>query len=261
MTAPVGLLDSGVGGLSVARALRALAPAEPLLYFADTAWFPYGSRPPAEVRKRAFAGARALLERGAKLIVVACNTASAVALADLRAAFPVPFVGMVPGLKPAAASTRSGKVLVLATPNTLDGELFQRVREEFGAGVEVRAVPGHGLAELVEAGLAGTAEAREALRRMLSPSVGGGADVVVLGCTHYHFLAGDLRALFPEVTVVETSEAVARRALAVLDERGERAPAGEVGTFELVTSGPRARFEVVARALAPELFATAGAAR
>jgi glutamate racemase len=256
MVPPVGFFDSGVGGLSVARAFRSYAPLEPILYFADTAWFPYGGRPAGEIRKRAFAALHALIARGAKLVVVACNTASAAALSDLRAAFPVPIVGMVPGVKPAAAHTRSGVVLVLATPNTLDGELFRRVREEYGSGVHVRAVAGHGLAELVEEGRVGTREARVALERLLGPHVATGADVVVLGCTHYHFLMSDIRAIFPELTVVDTSDAVARRALAVLREEGLVAPDGAgPATFELIASGPRARFETVARSLVPELFA------
>lgn len=255
MVSPVGFFDSGVGGLSVARAFRSYAPNEPILYFADTAWFPYGGRPAAEVRKRAFAAAHALISRGAKLVVVACNTASAVALSDLRQAFPVPFVGMVPGLKPAAAQTRSGVVLVLATPNTLDGELFRRVREEYGSDVHVRAVPGHGLAELVEEGRAGTSDARDALERILGPHVAAGADVVVLGCTHYHFLAPDIEALFPGLAVVDTSDAVARRAAAVLQEEGLLAADGAgPGSFELIASGPRARLDRVALSLVPELF-------
>lgn len=261
MDAPVGFFDSGVGGLSVARAFRTLAPGERILYFADTAWFPYGGRPPAEVRKRAFAAAHALIAGGAKLIVVACNTASAVALADLRAAFPVPFVGMVPGLKPATAQTRTGVVLVLATPNTLDGELFRRVQAEYGSGVEVRAVAGHGLAELVEQGLAGTAQARAALRAILGRHVAAGADVVVLGCTHYHFLAADIRALFPGVAVVDTSEAVARRAVAVLEEQDLTNGGGAPAPVELLASGPLQRLEAVARRLVPEFFPTVAETR
>ncbi len=250
----IGCFDSGVGGLSVARSLRRLLPGARIVYFADNAWFPYGGRPAAEVRKRAFAATRELLGAGAQLVVVACNTASAAALADLRAAFPVPFVGMVPGLKPAAVSSKSGRVVVLATPGTLDGEPLRRVQDEYGTGVIVERVPGHGLAELVERGGAGSAESRARLRELLSPAVERGADVVVLGCTHYHFLADDVRAEFPGLKVVETSEPVARRAAQLWREAGWEA--GEPpGAFELLVSGPRPRFEAVARSLAPELFA------
>jgi len=240
---PIGMFDSGVGGLSVLAALRRLAPNERLVYFADTAWFPYGPRPPAEVRKRAFAIVHRLLESQAKMIVVACNTASTAAVADLRQAFDVPFVAMVPGLKPATLTSKSGMVAILATPGTLDGEMYARVVQEFGAGTKVRNVAGAGLAELVESGEQDSATARAALREALAPVVAAGADTVVLGCTHYHFLAPAIRAEFPGVTLVDTSEPVARRAVQLLEMHGLRAPAGQEGELDLVVSGDRAAFE------------------
>lgn len=239
---PVGMFDSGVGGLSVLGVFRGLAPEERVIYFADTAWFPYGPRPAAEVRKRAFAITHRLLESGVKLIVVACNTASAAAIADLREAFPVPFVGMVPGVKPAAMRSKTGRVVILATPGTLDGDLYQRVVEDFGGKARIAAVPGRGLAEIVEHGKAGSDESRAALRRILGQEVAAGADTVVLGCTHYHFLAGDIRAVFPEVSIVDTSEAVARRALQLLDEGALRAAPGRRGELDLIVSGDRESF-------------------
>lgn len=239
---PVGVFDSGVGGLSVLRHFQRLAPGEHVIYFADTAFFPYGPRPAAEVRKRSFAITARLLEAGAKLIIVACNTASAAAIADLRAAFPVPFVGMVPGLKPAAQRTRSGNVVILATPGTLDGELYARVVEEFGRGAKITNVPGHGLADLVENGQANSPAARAAIRRALAPAIEAGADTVVLGCTHYHFLAGDITAEFPGVELIDTSEPVARRAVQVLKEQGLEAPAGESGRLDIIVSGDRDAF-------------------
>ncbi len=239
---PVGMFDSGVGGLSVLKACRELAPNERVVYFADTAWFPYGPRPAAEVRKRSFAITHRLLESDVKLIIVACNTASAAAIDDLRQAFPVPFVGMVPGVKPAALRSKSGRVVILATEGTLDGELYARVVEEFARGTRISAVPGTGLAELVEEGRAGTATAREAIRGALGAQVRAGADTVVLGCTHYHFLAEDIRAEYPQVTIIDTSEAVARRAVQVLDDGGLRADATVDGGLDLVVSGDRGAF-------------------
>lgn len=239
---PVGVFDSGVGGLSVLRHLQRLAPHERLIYLADTAFFPYGPRPPAEVRKRAFAIADRLLLSEAKLIVVACNTASAAAIRDLRDAFPVPFVGMVPGVKPAALTSRSGRVAILATPGTLDGDLYARVVEEFGRGTQVVAVPGHGLAELVEAGQAGTPAARDAVRDALARDVTAGADTIVLGCTHYHFLEADIRTAFPGIAIVDTSEAVARRAVQVLAEMDLEAPPSQSGSLDLIVTGDRAAF-------------------
>jgi glutamate racemase len=248
-TRPIGMFDSGVGGLSVLRHLQALAPGERYIYLADTRYFPYGPRSADEVRKRAFIATSELLKRDAKLIVVACNTASAAAISDLREAFPVPFVGMVPGLKPAATSSPNRHVAILATPGTLDGTLYQRVVAEFGGGTRIANVPGHGLAELVEEGAIGSARLRVALRRVLSAEVEQGADTVVLGCTHYHFLAGDIRALFPGVTLVDTGEPVARRAVQVLREAGLEAPPGSEGGLEFIVTGDCYAFERTAAAL------------
>ena len=239
---PVGMFDSGVGGLSVFQAFRQLAPDEDVVYFADTDWFPYGPRPSAELRKRAFAITQRLLASGCKLIVVACNTASAAAINDLRQAFEVPFVGMVPGVKPAALSSRSGRVVILATEGTLDGELYSRVVEDFARGTTVRAVAGAGLAELVEMGETGTVGARAKLRDILGPEVRAGADTVVLGCTHYSFLAADITSEFPGLATVDTSEAVARRTIQVLEEREARAPSGRTGSLSLIVTGERAAF-------------------
>lgn len=248
-TRPVGFFDSGVGGLGVLRQFQRLAPHERVVYFADTAFFPYGPRPAAEVRKRSFAITQRLLAADVKLVVVACNTASAAAIADLRAAFPVPFVGMVPGVKPGALSSRSRHVAILATPGTLDGELFGRVVEEFGGGTRIVSVPGHGLAEIVERGDAGTPAAREAVRTALAPAVAAGADTVVLGCTHYHFLDDDIRAEFPGVATIDTSEAVARRAVQVLRESGLDAPESQQPELSLIVSGDRETFRAVLPAL------------
>jgi glutamate racemase len=239
---PVGVFDSGVGGLSVLRHFQRLAPRERVIYFADTAFFPYGPRPAAEVRKRSFAIVNRLLASDVKLVVVACNTASAAAITELRQAFPIPFVGMVPGVKPAASNSRSGRVVILATPGTLDGELYARVVEDFGRGTRIVAVPGHGLAELVERGQTGTPAARAALRSVLGREVEAGADTVVLGCTHYHFLDADIDAEFPGLAIVDTSEPVARRAVQVLVEQQLEAPATQAGSLDLIVSGDREAF-------------------
>lgn len=241
------MFDSGVGGLSIYRAFHELAPNESVVYFADTAFFPYGPRPAAEVRKRSFAITQRLIEAGAKLIVVACNTASAAAITDLREAFPIPFVGMVPGVKPAATMSRSKKVAILATSGTLDGELFTRVADEFGRGTVIKQVHDDSLAGIVEDGDAGTERARAALRRVLAREIESGTDTVVLGCTHFHFLANDIHAEFPGVALVDTSEPVARRAVQLLVEHDLRAPAGRIGHLDVIVSGDRDRFrEVVA---------------
>lgn len=239
---PVGMFDSGVGGLSVLAAFERLAPHERVIYFADTAYFPYGPRPAAEVRKRAFAITNRLVASDVKMVVVACNTASAAAIKDLREAWEVPIVGMVPGLKPATSRSRSGHVAILATPGTLDGELYARVAEEFGRGARITTVAGEGLAELVEAGQPGASETREALRDLLGPAIARGADTVVLGCTHYHFLAEAITDAFPGLAIVDTAEPVARRAVQLLAERELAAPPGQQGSLDLIVSGDAGAF-------------------
>lgn len=239
---PVGMFDSGVGGLSVLHHFRRLAPHEDVIYFADTAMFPYGPRPTAEVRKRSFAIADRLLRADVKMVVVACNTASAAAVDDLREAFPVPFVGMVPGLKPAAQQSRSGRVAILATEGTLDGELLARVVDEYGKGTHIATIPGQGLAELVEEGKANSQRARDMVRSALAEELGQGADTVVLGCTHYNFLAKAIAAEFPGVSLVDTSEPVARRAVQVLNEYAVEADPARSGSLSFIVSGDRNRF-------------------
>jgi glutamate racemase len=239
---PVGIFDSGVGGLSVYRAFRAKGQNEDVVYFADTAFFPYGPRPAGEVRERCFVITRSLIERDVKLIVAACNTASAAAIADLRKSFDVPFVAMVPGVKPATSQSRSGRVTILATPGTLDGDLYARVIEEFGHVSRITAVPGDGLAELVEEGAVDTDRSRDAVYEVLRHEVEAGTDTVVLGCTHYCFLSDVIQAVFPGVTLVDTSDAVARRALMVLKERDACASRSEPGSLQLMVTGKQEAF-------------------
>ena len=246
---PVGMFDSGVGGLSVYRAFHELAPSEDVVYFADTAYFPYGPRSAAEVRKRSFAITQRLMAAGAKMIIVACNTASAAAIADLRAVFQVPFVGMVPGVKPAATLSRSRRVAILATSGTLDGELFGKVVDEFGKGAVIRAVHDDTLAPIVERGEAGTPAARAAVRNALAREIAAGADTVVLGCTHFNFLEGDILAEFPGITLVDTSEPVARRAVQMLSEQDLCTPSQATGHLDLIVSGDREQFRSVCERL------------
>ncbi|RMF39618.1 MAG: glutamate racemase, partial [Anaerolineae bacterium] len=185
----IGVFDSGVGGLSVLRALRARLPRETYLYVADQAHVPYGPRPLLEVRRFAEGITRYLLGQGADLIVVACNTASAAALHYLRQTFSsVPFVGMEPAVKPAAEQTRSGVVGVLATPATFQGKLYASVVERFAHDVVVLQDTCPGLVEQIEAGALKAPETRRILERALHPMLAQGIDTVVLGCTHYPFV-------------------------------------------------------------------------
>jgi glutamate racemase len=250
---PIGVFDSGLGGLSVLREVRALLPGEAVVYVADRAYCPYGGRPPEEILARSAAIAGALVGRGAKLLVVACNTASTVALPALRARFPgVPIVGMVPAVKPAATATRCGKIGVLATPRTVAGEVLAGLIREHCRGAEVYGVPAPGLVELVEAGETDGPRVEAALRPLLEPLLARGVDTVVLGCTHYPFLRGAIRRLVgPGVAVIDSGEAVARRTRDVLASRCLAAPGGATGGggLTLLTSAEPERVGGVAARL------------
>lgn len=218
---PIGLFDSGVGGLSVMREVRRLLPGEDLIYVGDSAYCPYGERPAEVIRQRAFAISRYLTGLGSKLIVVACNTASIVALDDLRAAFSVPFVGMEPAVKPGVAASKRGIVGVLATGVTISGERFTSLLERYAHGVKVLTQPALGLVELVERGEICSRRAEELVESYVRPLVEAGADVIVLGCTHYPFLMPLIRRVAgPHVRLITTGEPVARRVRAVLSEAG-----------------------------------------
>lgn len=213
----IGLFDSGVGGLGVLLAVRDLLPHEPLLYLADSANFPYGPRATEDVIRLSVAAAGRLIDLGARLIVVACNTASTAALPELRRRFAVPFVGMVPAVKPAAALSRAGRVAVLATEGTVEAGAVAALVEQFAQGVTVRFLPAPGLAARVEAGDLDGPVTRVLLSRYLEPAIAAGADVVVLGCTHYVFLRPAVEAIVgPAVTVLDTGRAVARQVVRVL---------------------------------------------
>ncbi len=213
MNAPIGIFDSGVGGLSVLRAVRAQMPAQPVIFFGDQAHVPYGPRSLQEVRGFSLAVARFLLAQGARLIVVACNTASAAALHELRAAFPhVPIVGMEPAVKPAAEQTRSGVVGVLATPATFQGALYASVVERFAGGVQILQDTCPGLVTRIEAGDLRGPATRLILERALRPMLEAGIDTVVMGCTHYPFVIPLIQEIAgPGVRVIDPAPAVARQ--------------------------------------------------
>jgi glutamate racemase len=240
---PIGVFDSGVGGLSVLRALLARLPDESYLYVADSANCPYGPRGHLEILRLSEGIARYLIAGGAKAVVVACNTASAAALAHLRTSFPqTPFVGMVPAVKPATQATRRGVVGVLATPATFGGRLYEEVVEHYADGIRVMSVACPGLVEQVEEGDLDGPETVALLRRCLMPLLDAGADTIVLGCTHYPFLAPAIRALVGEgVQVLETGEAVARQTARVLAERRLQATGGIEPTCLCATTGDAAR--------------------
>ena len=243
-TAPIGIFDSGAGGLAVLAELERILPGEDMVYYADTAGFPYGPRAAADVRERSAAATRELLARGAKVVVVACNTATSAAIASLRESFGVPFVGMEPALKPAAEATVSGKVALLVTPGTARGQKLAALIDRYGAEVAVQTVEAPGLAERVEAGEPAAPETRALVRKLIAPIRASGADVLALGCTHYAFL----RDLIQEeagdgVLVIEPSEAVARQVKRVLAARQLLNPRREGGRVTYHCTGDPTAFE------------------
>ena len=241
--APIGMFDSGAGGLAVLAEVRRLLPGEDVVYYADTAHFPYGPKPSADIRARAEAVTRELLARGAKIIVVACNTATSAAIAHLRAQFDVPFVGMEPALKPAAEGTLSGKIALLVTPGTARGEKLAALIDRYGAEVSVTTIEAPGLAERVEAGETDGAAMRGLLTRYLAPLRDSGADVLALGCTHYAFLRSAIEEVVGEgVSVIEPSAAVARQVRRVVDARRLRNPRAAGGAVLYLCSGDEAAF-------------------
>lgn len=231
------LFDSGVGGLSVAREIRRALPAEDLLYVADTAYCPYGDRPDAEVRERALAVGRHLAGAGAKLIVVACNTATGAALEDLRAAVSIPVVGLEPAVKIAARVTRARRVGVIATTSTVRSERLARLIRDHAQGVDVVTLACPGLADFVEAGHLDDAALDRRLEELTGPLRQAGVDAVVLGCTHYAFVAPALaRVLGPGVELVDSAPAIARRVESLLRQAGRLAPDGN-GSLRVLTTG------------------------
>ena len=236
---PVGVFDSGVGGLSVLRAMRKLMPEEPVVYFGDQGHVPYGPRQMQQVRDFSETITRFLLDQGAKIIVVACNTASAAALHYLRDKFPhVFFVGMEPAVKPAAEHTQSGLVGVLATPATFQGALYASVLERFANGVQVLQHTCPGLVGQIEKGDLDGDETRAILEDALRPMLDQGIDTVVLGCTHYPFVISLIEQVVGEnVRVIDPAPAVAKQAKRLLDASGMKTPLGGRADIRFYTSG------------------------
>jgi glutamate racemase len=234
----IGVFDSGVGGLSVLRALWQELPGQSYIYLADQAHVPYGPRPLEQVRAFSEAITRYLLDQGSDLIVVACNTASAAALHWLRTTFPEAlFIGMEPAVKPAAEHTRSGAVGVLATPATFQGALYASVVERFANGVQLHQHTCPGLVAQIEAGEVETARTQVILEDALRPMLAEGIDTVVLGCTHYPFVIPLIEQIVgPGVRVIDPAPAVARQARRLLEARGM------MGAQEVKSATARTRF-------------------
>jgi glutamate racemase len=238
-TNPIGIFDSGVGGLSVVREIRKRLPQESIIFLGDQANVPYGQRTLEQVRLFSESITRFLLDYGAKIIVVACNTASAAALMHLRQKFPeIHFVGMEPAVKPAAELTQTRVVGVLATPATFQGALYASVIERFAQGVTVLQHTCPGLVKQIEAGFLDTGETRQILNDALQPMIAQGIDTVVLGCTHYPFVIPLIQEIVgPEVRVIDPAPAVARQVERVLATQNTLNRNTQPGVITYFTTG------------------------
>ena len=243
---PIGFFDSGIGGLSIWREVVQRLPYQATVYLADNAYCPYGSRSTEQVQGRALAMVEFLLCFDCRLIVVACNTASAAALELLRARFSVPFVGIEPAIKPAAQATRTGHVGVLATLGTIQGPLFQNTSRRYADGVQVHIQIGHGLVEQVEAGQLHGPVTEQLLRQYLEPMLAAGVDQIVLGCTHYPFLLPLMHRLVNgQAQIIDPAPAVARQVRSLLAAQPIQFPLSSdrlLPSHQFYTTGPPRTF-------------------
>mgnify|MGYP002712388825 CR=1 FL=1 len=246
-SAPIGVFDSGVGGLSVLREIHVQLPHEALLYVADSGHVPYGEKSAEFIRERSQRIAEFLLGQGAKALVLACNTATVAAVADLRERYPdLPIVGMEPAVKPAAAATRSGVVGVLATTGTLKSARFAALLDRFASDVRVVTQPCPGLVECVEAGDLDSPSVRQLLQGYVEPLLAAGCDTLILGCTHYPFLRPLLRQLVPaDVALIDTGAAVARQLQRLLEQGDALAAQPTSHPAQFWSSGAPAQLEQI----------------
>lgn len=243
----IGIFDSGIGGLSVFREIRRLMPDEDYVYFSDSAHCPYGGKTRDYIIERCRYIVSMLLEKGCDTIVIACNTASSAAAATLREEYAdIPVIAMEPAVKPAAESTESGIIGILATAGTLKGEKYLKMKQRFSDRVKILEHVGEGFVELVEAGEFTGSHAEEVVGASLKPLLDAGADVIALGCTHYPFLMETIRRIAGDgVRIIDPAPAVARHLKEVMDENAKRkagSPKGS-GHIELLSSGSTEELE------------------
>lgn len=263
---PIGVFDSGLGGISVLREIHRLLPQEALIYIADSGHAPYGNKSTAYITQRCLQLSEFLLEQGAKMLVVACNTATAHAIETLRAQLKLPVIGIEPAVKPAALLTLTGVIGILATQQTVQSQRLQRLIQEHAKGIKVVAQGCPGLVEHVERGDFASQELSVLLEQYTRPLIEQGSDVLVLGCTHYPFLAPTLRDIVSgDIRILETSNAVAQHVMRVLDRHDLNAPDKQRGSVRFYSSKPDASHwhsmqllwqQSINRALLPEPYLT-----
>ncbi|HLJ34374.1 MAG TPA: glutamate racemase [Ktedonobacteraceae bacterium] len=251
--APIGVFDSGAGGLTILADLRRELPDEHYIYFGDTANVPYGTRSDAEITALTLKGCKFLIDSGVKLIVVACNTASQAALNTLRATFAVPFIGVVPAVKPAARATRKGRIGVAATNQAAKAMYLKQLIDEFAGGIQVFAVGCPELVTLVEQGEFDGPVVEETVRQALQPLLAQDVDVIVLGCTHFPALRPVIeRITNHQVQIIDSGTAIAHRTRAVLDAESHMRYGKDnatAGTLHVFCSGDAGAFSRVASSL------------
>ncbi|CAN5316770.1 glutamate racemase [soil metagenome] len=251
---PIGVFDSGVGGITVLRAIRSLLPQQDLIYFGDAANMPYGQKSLEEIRLLSEKVTAFLIQKNCKIIVIACNTASAAALKYLREIHPeIIFVGMEPAVKPAAEHTQTGVVGVIATIATFQGELFASVVERFAQDVTILHQPCPGLVLQIENGKANDPETEKMLREWLNPMIEKNIDTLVLGCTHYPFVITLLKKILGEkVRIIDPAPAVARRVKSILEEMEIENKEAALGMTTYFTSGDSTQFKKILFSLTGE---------
>ncbi|SDB57632.1 glutamate racemase [Flavobacteriaceae bacterium MAR_2010_188] len=235
---PIGIFDSGVGGTSIFSAIKNILPKEDYIYLADSKNAPYGEKSKDEIFTLSKKNTDFLINKGSKLIVVACNTATTNSIEKLRASYKIPFIGIEPAIKPAALQTKTKKIGILATKGTLSSELFHRTSNLYNEGISVREQIGEGLVSLIESGHLDSPETFKLLERYLYPMIEADIDHLVLGCTHYPYLIPMIRKIIPpHIKIIDSGEAVARQTNAVLIKNDLLSDRKENGSVEILSNG------------------------
>jgi glutamate racemase len=235
---PIGIFDSGVGGLSVWKEIDCWLPNESIVYYADNQNCPYGEKTPGEIIRYSEKAVQFLLNKGCKLIVVACNTATSQAIDYLRSTFPVPFIGTMPAVKPASINSKTGTIAVLATSSTLKSKKFNEARQEFSATTEIILVEGDELVDIVENGLQGTEQSEKILHKCLDPLIEKNIDHIVLGCTHFPFLIEDIRKITGDNVILDNSaEAIAKRTRFIIEQEGLEVTFPHMKVLNFISTG------------------------
>lgn len=243
---PIGVMDSGVGGISVLKHIHVLLPHENLLYVADSKYAPYGNKTPAEITARCFAVADFLIAQNVKALVVACNTATAAAIDAMREKYMLPIIGMEPAVKPAAEASKSGVIGVLATVGTLKSAQFAALLESYGRNVKVVTQACVGLVECVERGELDTPETKALIRQYTAPLLAEGADTLVLGCTHYPFVKDAIREVVgDQISLIDTGAAVAKQLKRQMEEKSLLSTSNQPANVQFWTNSNAANAQQV----------------